>query len=133
MPIDYSLYPPDWKEIRAAVLERAGHKCEVCGVPNHVTGARDKTGNWRDSQYIAGMNGTEGDILFDSKHPKIIRVVLTVAHLNHDVTDNDLGNLKALCQLHHLQHDAKHHARNAARTRRTKREALTGQGVLFAE
>lgn len=36
MPINYKQYHPDWlTKIRPAILERAGHCCEVCGVPNH--------------------------------------------------------------------------------------------------
>lgn len=131
MPIDYRNYPPNWRDIRAAVLERAGNRCENCGVANKAVGARDKAGNWHDGQRIAYMNSTEGDLLFDGQYPKIIRIVLTVAHLNHDVADNDMGNLRALCQKCHLSHDAKHHARNAARTRRANFEARTGQGSLL--
>ena len=35
MPIDYSDYPKNWKtEIVPAVLVRAGHCCEFCGLEN---------------------------------------------------------------------------------------------------
>lgn len=34
MPCDYRKYSKNWKtEIRPAILERAGHKCERCGFP----------------------------------------------------------------------------------------------------
>lgn len=37
MPIDYKRYPPNWlTKIRPAILERANHCCEQCGVPNHA-------------------------------------------------------------------------------------------------
>lgn len=29
-------YPPNWRAIRAAILERAGDRCEQCDVPNGV-------------------------------------------------------------------------------------------------
>jgi hypothetical protein len=51
---------------------------------------------------------------------RAIRVVLTVAHLDHDPAHNDDANLRAWCQLHHLRYDAALHARNAAETRRRK-------------
>ncbi|MES2459389.1 MAG: hypothetical protein V4671_02310 [Armatimonadota bacterium] len=41
MPCDYSKYPADWKERRVRILERAKHRCEKCGVPNHAVGYRD--------------------------------------------------------------------------------------------
>lgn len=28
-------YPANWRAIRAAILERAGQRCEQCGVQNH--------------------------------------------------------------------------------------------------
>jgi len=40
---------------------------------------------------------------------KCRKVVLTIAHLDHDITNNDYANLKALCQFHHLRYDAVHH------------------------
>lgn len=45
-----------------------------------------------------------------------IRVVLTVAHLNHVAGDDRDENLKALCQWCHLVYDLEHHhATRAAR------------------
>ena len=36
MPFDRKRYPSDWEAIRARILERDGHKCKFCGVPNHA-------------------------------------------------------------------------------------------------
>jgi 5-methylcytosine-specific restriction endonuclease McrA len=33
-------YPADWKAMRDAILERARHRCEQCGAPNHARIAR---------------------------------------------------------------------------------------------
>jgi tRNA(Ile)-lysidine synthase TilS/MesJ len=52
---------------------------------------------------------------------KPIKIVLTVAHLNHDIADNSDDNLAALCQLHHLRHDIDHHRANAKETNRKKK------------
>jgi 5-methylcytosine-specific restriction endonuclease McrA len=86
MPIrveDRSRYPKDWPARRKAVLERAGHKCEWCGVPNY--GKSRKSGK---------------------------RVVLTIAHLHPPVEDCRLANLVSLCQACHLEHDQEQHRRN---------------------
>ena len=94
MPIDYSKYPANWKtEIRPAILEREGHKCKFCGVENR--------------SYV-------------DRHGKKTRVILTIAHLDHDITNNDYGNLAALCQRCHLRYDSEHHAKNAKATRDRK-------------
>jgi hypothetical protein len=47
-------------------------------------------------------------------------VVLTIAHLDHDIGNNDDGNLAALCQRCHLRYDAKQHAATAKATREVK-------------
>ena len=39
------------------------------------------------------------------------RVVLASAHLDHDPSNNDPGNLAALCQRCHLAHDRPEHRR----------------------
>ena len=54
-------------------------------------------------------------------------IVLTVAHLDHNVSNNDDSNLVALCQRCHLTYDAKLHAINARKTR----EAKSGQMALL--
>lgn len=133
MPIrasERAKYPKDWLAIRARILARAEHRCEFtcadgrrCDAPDRelVFRRRANLEEWRMP------NGNDcGEADPDSRG---VVVVLTVAHLNHDPTDCRDENLKAGCQLHHLRHDAKHHAMNAAWTRRgTKRN-----GELFAD
>ena len=96
-PENKARYPKDWKQIRAHILDRAGNRCEFCGVENHSV---------RD-------NGT--------------KVVLTIAHLEHQPENCSPENLRALCQKCHLTYDAKHHAQ----TRRQTREAKELSGRLF--
>jgi hypothetical protein len=121
MPFHRERYPDDWKAISKRIREeRAGNKCEWCGVANKAYGARDCNDEWHDDEEISGMGYSYGEMLF-GEYPKCITIVLTVAHIDHDTTNNDDGNLAALCQRCHLTHDAKHHAQNAARTRRQKR------------
>lgn len=135
MPIkDKSLYPKNWDAISRRIrFERAGGKCEECGMEHGAVGARDREGVWHDEPDIDSMNSSLGHHLF-GVWPKIIKVVLTCAHLNHAPGDNRDENLKALCQKCHLSHDAAHHQESAARTRhRASREKslAAGQQELF--
>ncbi len=122
--IDYKKYPPNWKtEIRPAVLERADNCCEKCGLFNHQKVYSVKHNGqsiWfelpSDALRCAGVPHLHGY----EKEVKQVRVVLTIAHLNHDITDNRMENLKALCQKCHLNHDKELHARNARKTREKK-------------
>ena len=93
MPVNWDNYPENWKALRYDILERSEHCCEFCGVANHGETQSGK------------------------------RVVLTIAHLDHDTTHNEPDNLRALCQKCHLTYDAKLHAQHAAITRRNKKEA----------
>lgn len=115
MPIDYSKYPPDWAERRARILKRANDCCEKCGVKNHAVGARDLSGNWHDEAEINGLKSDTGlylfgdyDVLFGDYDVKIIRIVLTIAHLDHDETNWNVEDerLAAWCQRCHSQYDA---------------------------
>ena len=128
MPIDYRKYPADWPAIRRSILERAEYQCEQCGAPNLERGARDPAGKWYSLDDIDAIDGIT-DVF--GCHPRIIRIVLTVAHLDHNVENNAPENLAALCQKCHLSHDAKHHAPNAAATRRRKRDAAGGQTTFL--
>lgn len=122
MPCDYKKYPANWKtEIRPAILERAKRCCEACGVANYATGARDLEGNWHNSKEICNMNSDVGYGYFGTYGVKDIKIVLTIAHLDHDITNNDPANLKALCQKCHLNYDKDLHRANSKETIRKKK------------
>lgn len=72
-----ALYPTDWKAISLRIREAAGWRCEWC--PAEQGEPHPVTGS---------------------------KVVLTVAHLDHDETNCAVGNLKALCQKCHNTYDA---------------------------
>lgn len=99
MPCDYRKYPPNWKEIRAQILERAGNRCE--GSPAYPE-CRAENGK------LHPVTGS--------------KVVLTIAHLDNVPAHCEPKNLRAWCQRCHLTYDAAFHARNAKRTNRAKRE-----------
>lgn len=122
MPIDYSKYPADWKKvIRPRILARADCCCEGCGVRNYTYLSRPR-------RCCASTIWDERNRCCSCRKPRP-RVVLTIAHLDHDITNNADSNLKALCQKCHLRHDARQHAENARKTR----EARAGQLQLFPE
>jgi hypothetical protein len=50
---------------------------------------------------------------------------LTIAHKDHNVTNNDDSNLAAWCQYHHLLWDREMHIQHARETRQRKRAAAT--------
>ena len=126
MPIDYKKYPENWKtEIRPAILERAKNCCEFCKVPNHKFIIR---GTWggsvcyqNDDGIIFNADTSEkiGEDYVGEVHPtnKFIKVVLTIAHLDHDVNNNNHLNLKALCQRCHNRYDAVYRKVNRKRNK----------------
>lgn len=117
MPIkaeNKKLYPKNWKEIRQKILERAGNKCEFCGVENYAVGYRDKDGNFVES---VGMQ-QEADELDGEK---LFKIILTIAHLDHNPTNCDPSNLRALCQKCHNNYDAEHRKKTRRKTLEEKR------------
>lgn len=50
----------------------------------------------------------------------LLRVVLTVARLDHTPENCEDDNLRAMCQACHLAYDHEHHAANRARSREAK-------------
>ncbi len=103
MPCDYSKYPENWfTEIRPAVLERAGHKCEWCDAENYK--AHPVTGS---------------------------KVVLTVAHIDHDIENNGWENLAALCQKCHNGHDAPMRKKRRAHAGRHYPRRTDMEGVSY--
>lgn len=121
MPIDKSKYPPNWKEISDRIRNEAGQCCEECGIPNGHLVIRSSIdpADWLDLMSWEGVRWSH----LDEYQGKPITVRLTVAHLNHDTTDNRDENLKALCQRCHLLYDLPVHVEHARATRlRNKRE-----------
>jgi hypothetical protein len=101
------LYPPkkEWEELRAARLKVQHNECLWCHAPNGRNVIRKKgTIDWR---WDFGA--------YTSREWRKVKIVLTIAHLNHDPTDNRPENTPALCQLCHNRHDAKHRARERVR------------------
>jgi 5-methylcytosine-specific restriction endonuclease McrA len=131
MPCNYSNYPKDWKAIRAGILERAGDCCEKCGVSNKQVGYRGLDGKFYPWTLIEDCLENNGHDLFDDvlahcfdkrgNPTEPLKIVLTVAHLDHDTANNDWANLKALCQRCHLLQDLTLHRTNAKETNRKKK------------
>ena len=118
MPIKYSLYPPNWfSELRPAVLERAGNACESCRANqydvvrwNPVTETYDSYQEEPPTTYrLAVRLWVELKASHEYNDWTVIK--LAIAHLDHDITNNDLSNLKALCNRCHLAHDRMDNAR----------------------
>lgn len=105
-PDQRARYPSDWKAISLRIRkDRAKWRCE--GSPGHYPDCRARNG---------------------LPHPVTgSKVVLTVAHLDHQPENVSDENLMAMCQRCHLTYDAKHHAMNAAITR----AMASGQADLF--
>lgn len=89
MPVDWSIYPENWKEIAMSVKNNAEWKCEGCGKQCRKPGEP-----------------------FDT-HKR----TLTVSHQDHDTRNNEASNLKALCAPCHLRYDSKHHAETRRKKR----------------
>jgi len=89
MAIDYKEYHPKRTLIRRLILKRARNRCE--GSP--------KFPKCRVENY--SIHTDTGS-----------KVMLTIAHLDHDIANNSFENLKALCQRCHLGHDLGHHIMN---------------------
>lgn len=105
MPIkNKNLYPKNWKIISDEIrFNRAKGQCECegeCGLHH------DKRCIERHNELARWANG---------------KIVLTVAHLNHNPKDNRRNNLKAMCQRCHLRYDIRHHCCSSAITRHNKK------------
>jgi len=103
MPINYTLYPDNWfTEIRPAILIRANWRCEKCQVPSGAIGYRDHNKVFIECDKFM-LEWCE------KTNQKTFKIVLTIAHLDHDITNNNPENLKAWCQKCHLNYDQEKH------------------------
>ena len=146
MQINYSEYPPDWKEIRERILKRAENKCEFCGVQNQklifngiafIDGKILRVYQDSDLRVFDASNSVEVkysgmvEPLNGNPYQKATRVILTIAHLDHDKSNFEVADdrLKALCQACHLNYDRPRHNEN----RKFGRNFRKNQGRLFPE
>lgn len=152
MPFKRELYPANWNAISKHIREqRAQNKCECRGECGQEHNGRCNAPNneyvWRPS--IGGQWFDDSEFEPDQPNGKThfvhslaitemfrrVKVILTVAHLNHNPKDCRKSNLRAMCQACHLRYDAKHHAKNAAQTRRNKKvkagQLELGRGELL--
>jgi len=121
-------YPPDWLRIRERIMIRAGNQCEQCGVANYALGGRTRDGRWHQALPLSEKSlrlewPSPGTYAWcsDGKHEvflRIVKIVCTTAHLNHEIEDCSDANLRFYCQRCHLRHDQQHHAETAYQTRR---------------
>jgi len=119
MPCDYKKYDPKWKsEIRPRILERDKNCCKVCGVENGALIYRNNNDKEKFEYWPEGMESESWSL--DGRKSTLI--VLTIAHLNHDIEDNRDENLAALCQLHHLRLDIQHHKKSRKESARKKKK-----------
>lgn len=119
-------YPPDWKQIRERILARADNRCEKCKVLNRTRIARgggDDAGTYMtdDAEVFNAETGEHlGQCRMSDYHvDRMVDIVLTIAHLDHQPENCADDNLRAWCQMHHLRHDQQHHAASRAINRRT--------------
>jgi hypothetical protein len=140
-PSERARYPRDWKAISKRVRERAGNRCECtieCGAthldddgnPNRCNAPNGKLiiRHRFEPEFYEVHPPCGGCVGGDPDCARAVRVVLTVAHLDHTPEHNDPSNLKAMCQRCHLRMDGELHAKNARETRRARKAA----GDLFA-
>ena len=121
-------YPADWQQVRLRILARAMHRCEYPG----CTATHRALGYWRDNLFVhlprslrdAGYNKPCEVACEGGSTLKIILVVLTIAHLDHQPENCSDDNLRAWCQRHHLAYDAEHHAETAYMSRMKARNNL---------
>lgn len=107
-------YPKDWKAISQRIRERAGQKCEKCKAPNGEMILRGQSEDYAfeptytddTGMIFSAEDGRElGFQLPQDADGKWVRVVLTVAHLDHQPENCADDNLRAWCQRCHNIYD----------------------------
>lgn len=131
-PEDKARYPADWKEISLRVREEAGQKCEWCQKPNGQQIRCLSPGMWLDPEALWWRDNmgwkVPGERAPALTEGKVIKVILTVAHLDHQPENCKRGNLRALCQSCHLTYDAAHHAETRRKTKHENQTELPFDG-----
>ena len=121
MPMQRDLYPQNWEQIALEVKQAAHWICQECGRPCRkpreswdelIDRVAPITANYTRDNYW-GIQDEQGNWKFG-------RFTLTVAHLDHDPSNSDPNNLKALCSVCHCRYDLQ--PSSMARKKMLKRE-----------
>jgi hypothetical protein len=122
-PENKARYPANWKtEIRPRILKRAENAagwpcCEGCGVANYAQGWWQDDGSFYDNAGVIEPPNGE----------RIIKIILTIAHLSDEIEDCSDENLKAWCQRCHNRYDMPARAAGI----KARRHATRASGDLF--
>ena len=134
-PENRDRYPAEWKEISDRVREEAGQRCEWCAAENGALIARGKgadTGTYmmHDGRTFSTETGDFLGLswLLEYDVDRFTKIVLTVAHLDHQPENCTRDNLVALCQRCHNRYDAPMRRRGIAERQR----AEMADGDLFS-
>lgn len=122
-PENRGRYPDDWRATSDRIrLERAGRMCECSGQCGNDHRGDDPAGAWEAWLQDPTLAEPETSIgrchaIHLLPHPVTgSKVVLTVAHLDHQPEHCEDDNLLAMCQRCHLSYDRDHHAATRAAT-----------------
>lgn len=123
-------YPKNWKEVRGQIMKRAKNKCEFCGKPHGETIMCSDDGHWYDAKKEKWRDKNGEFCSLPQVAIGQVKVILTVAHLDHTPENNDPENLRALCQRCHNSYDAEHRKETRKRTMAKKKsEAENNEGI----
>jgi hypothetical protein len=114
MPINYNRYPYNWKSVIVpTILRRANFSCEFCGLEHGQKVWSIPVKHTRKGKTVYRRFWLVCDPNLPPNKCKVVTVILTIAHLDHDETNHKVSydRLKALCQRCHLKYDAKHKAK----------------------
>jgi hypothetical protein len=143
-PENRALYPADWNVISLAAKQRARWRCVQpgCNARQYSAGVwygdrwqemwrelwSDETGPAAGTYATARQRAADLQWGLTGDDPeaaeKVIVIVLTTAHLDHDPANCEQQNLAPMCQRHHLAYDHQHHQANAYMTRRERANTL---------
>lgn len=114
-PENKNKYPENWPEISKDIrFNRAKNRCEVCGIVNYSVIKRLKDGTWRTpseqewDMIHSRIRYSHTSMSESLKYHGFVKIILTVAHLDHNPANCDYSNLKAMCQRCHNQYDKVH-------------------------
>ncbi len=81
----------------------------------HIDSIGNGEGSYKEARHLA-------DCWNDDEQKKIwVVIVLTIMHLNHDISDNSDANLYSGCQRCHNRFDQNYRRKNASDTRNKKK------------